>query len=227
MGKRTIEIEITGISRDGKRKKKQELVYEEETIVKVNGEIHKFLCIPVDLEEMIAGNLKCRGIDPSLSRIKKVRKGEFEVNVPEELVKTPRKCNSRKKSTKNEVFNLVRALNENSLLYDKTGCAHVIGICGDKEIFVEDVSRHCAIDKVIGLAIKAGISFRNSCLITSCRQTALTIRKAVFCQIPIVISITAPTDLAVKEAIKYGITLIGFASSKGFNVYSHDWRIET
>jgi FdhD protein len=226
MGKRTIEIEITGISRDGRRKKTQELVHEDEVIVKFNGEIHKFLCIPVDLEEMIAGNLKSRGIDPSMSRIKKIRSGEFEVNVPEELIKTPQRCNSQKKSTKNEVFDLAKALNENSLLYDKTGCAHVIGICGDKEIFVEDVSRHCAIDKAIGLAIKAGINFTNSYLITSCRQTASIIRKAVFCQIPIIISITAPTDLAVKEADKYGITLIGFASSKGFNIYSHDWRIE-
>jgi FdhD protein len=226
MGKRIIEIEITRISKDGKRKKTHELVHEEEIIVKFNGKIHKFLCIPVYLEEMIAGNLKSRGIDPSLSRIKKLRRGEFEVNVPEELVKTPRQCNSKKMSTKEEVFNLVKTLNENSLLYDKTGCAHVIGICGDEEIFVEDVSRHCAIDKAIGLAIRNGMNFTNSFLITSCRQTSSIIRKAVFCQIPIIISITAPTDLAVKEANKYGITLIGFASSKGFNIYSHDWRIE-
>jgi FdhD protein len=42
-----------------------------------------------------------------------------------------------------------------------------------------------------------------------------------------VISIAAPTDLAVKEANRYGITLIGFADSKRFNVYSHSWRLKT
>ena len=227
MGERSTEIEIIGISRDGKREKTDELVHEEEIIVKLNGEIHKFYCIPVDLEEMIAGNLKSRGIDPSLSRIKKLGSNEFEVNVSEELVKTPRNCDSKKKRTKSEVFHLIEALNENSVLYQKTGCTHVIGICEDKEIFVEDISRHCAIDKAIGLAIRDGINLSNSSLVSSCRQTASTIRKVIFSEIPIVISIAAPTNLAIKEANKYGITLIGFASSKRFNIYSHDWRIES
>ena len=226
MEKRSTEIEILVISRDGKRESIDELVHEEEIIVKLNGEIHKFYCIPVDLEEMIVGNLKSRGIDPSLSRIKKLGSNEFEVNVSEELVKTPQKCDSKKKLTKSEVFDLVETLNENSFLYQRTGCTHVIGICGDKEIFVEDISRHCAIDKAIGLAIRDGITLANSSLVTSCRQTASTIRKAIFSEIPIVISIAAPTDLAIEEANEYGITLIGFASSKMFNIYSHDWRIE-
>lgn len=226
MGKRSTKIEILGISKDGRWLKTDELVHEEEIIVKLNGEIQTFYCIPVDLEEMMAGNLKSRGIDPSLSRIQRLSSNEFEVNVSEELVKTPRKCDSQKKLTKKEVFDSAEALNENSFLHRKTGCTHVIGICGDKEVFVEDISRHCAIDKAIGLAIRDGINLSNSCLVSSCRQTASTIRKAIFCQIPIIISIAAPTDLAIEEANKYGITLIGFASSERFNIYSHDWRIE-
>jgi FdhD protein len=226
MGKRSTKIEILEISRDGKQRKTDELVHEEEVIVKLNGEIHKFYCIPVDLEEMITGNLKSRGLDPSSSRINKLGSNKFEVNIPEELVKAPSNCDSQKKRTKDEVFHLIEALNENSFLYQKTGCTHVIGICEDKEIFVEDISRHCAIDKAIGLAIKDGINLSNSFLVSSCRQTASTVRKAIFCEIPIVVSIAAPTDLAIKEANQYGITLIGFASSKRFNVYSHDWRIE-
>jgi FdhD protein len=227
MGKRSTEIEILEISRDGKRKKTDELVHEEEIIVNLNGEIHKFCCIPVDLEEMIAGNLKSRGIDPSSSRIEKLGSNKFEVNVPQELVKAPSNCDSQKKGTKREVFHLVEALNKNSLLYQKTGCTHVVGICEDKEIFVEDISRHCAIDKAIGRAIRDGINLSNSFLVSSCRQTDSTITKAIYCGVPIVVSIAAPTDLAIEEAHKYGITLIGFASSERFNIYSHDWRIET
>jgi FdhD protein len=226
MEKRSTEIEILVISRDSKEKKTDEIIHEEELIVKLNREIHKFYCIPSDLEELIAGNLKSRGMDPSLSQIKKLGGREFEVNVSGEVVKTPRKCDSKKKLTRSEVFDSVEALNKNSFLFQKTGCTHVIGICGDKEFFVEDISRHCAIDKAIGLAIRDGIDLSNSFLISSCRQTASTIRKAIFCEIPIVISIAAPTDLAVKEANEYGITLIGFASSKRFNIYSHDWRIK-
>jgi FdhD protein len=226
MGKRSTEIEILEISKDGKRNKTDELVHEEEIIVKLNGEIHKFYCIPVDLEEMITGNLKSRGIDPSSSRLRKLGGNKFEVNFSQELIKTPKDCDSQRKRTKGEVFDLIEALNENSFLYQKTGCTHVIGICEDKEIFVEDISRHCAIDKAIGLAIRDGIDLSNSFLVTSCRQTASTIIKAIFCEIPIVVSIAAPTDLAIKEANKYKITLIGFASPEKFNIYSHDWRIE-
>jgi FdhD protein len=226
MGKRSTEIEILEISKDGKRNKTDELVHEEEIIVKLNGEIHKFYCIPVDLEEMITGNLKSRGIDAPSSRLKKLGGNKFEVNFPQELVKIPKDCDSQRKRTKGEVFDLIEALNENSFLYQKTGCTHVVGICEDKEIFVEDISRHCAIDKAIGLAIRDGINLSNSFLVTSCRQTASTIIKAIFCEIPIVVSIAAPTDLAIKEANKYGITLIGFASPERFNIYSHDWRIE-
>jgi len=223
------KVEVSRISEEGEEKKTDEVIHEEEVVVRFDREIHKFYCIPANLEELIAGNLKSKGINPSFSEIRKIADNRFEVDIssPEELVKNPQRCNSNKKLTSKEVFNSVERLNENSFLYKETGCTHVVGICGDKEIFVEDVSRHCAIDKVIGLAIRDGINLFNSFLVTSCRQTASTIKKAIFCQIPIVISIAAPTDLAIKEADEYGITLIGFASSQRFNIYSHRWRIKS
>lgn len=228
MEKRSSEIEISVVSKDGEKKKTSEVIREEEVVVRIDGEIHRFYCIPSDLEAMIFGNLRSRDIYPSFSKIKKIANNEFSVDLP--LVKgsitNPRKCQSNKELSSKEVFNSVKMLNQNSFLHEKTGCTHVIGICGEQEIFVEDTSRHCAIDKAIGLAISDGINLSNSFLVTSCRQTASTIRKAIFCGIPIVVSIAAPTDLAIKEADEYGITLIGFADSKSFNIYSHSWRIK-
>jgi FdhD protein len=221
------KIEILVASRDSEEKKVDEIIHEEEAVVKYDREIHKFYCIPTNLEEMILGNLKSRGIDPSFSNIRKIADNEFEVAISEGSINNPQKCESNKNLTSKEVFNSVEMLNEKGFLYKKTGCTHVVGICGDKEIFVEDVSRHCAIDKAIGLATRDGINLSNSFLVTSCRQTASTIKKAISCAIPIVISIAAPTDLAVKEADEYGITLIGFANSKRFNIYSHGWRIKS
>jgi FdhD protein len=222
------EIEILVVSRDGEEKRMDEIIHEEEVVVRIEGEIHKFHCIPLNLEEMILGNLKSRGINLSFSSVRKIANNEFEVNLlfAEGLINNPQKCESNKKLTSKEVFDSVEMLNENGLLFKETGCAHVVGICGDGEVFVEDTSRHCAIDKAIGLAIRAGISLSDSLLVTSCRQTASTIKKAIFCQIPIVISIAAPTDLAVREADEYGITLIGFARSQRFNIYSHHWRVK-
>lgn len=225
MGKGSSRIEILAVSRDGKQEKTDVVIREETVVVRIAGEVLEFHCLPTNLEEMILGNLKSRGMDASLSAIRKTAANEFEVDLPL-VVKSPRKCRSRKKITRREVFDSVEMLDKNSLLFKKTGGAHVIGICGDETVFVEDTSRHCAIDKAIGLAIRAGIDLSHSFMVGSCRQTASTIKKVISCEIPIVISLSAPTSLAVKEAARYEITLIGFASSKKFNVYSHPWRVK-
>jgi formate dehydrogenase assembly factor FdhD len=222
------QTEISVVSKDGEKKKTNEVIREEEVFVRIGGETHKFCCIPSDLEAMVAGNLKSKGIDASLSKIRKIGNNEFGVDLSlmKELPKNPPECQSKKELASKEVFDSVEMLSENSILHNRTGCTHVVGICAEQEIFVEDISRHCAIDKAIGLAISKGIDLSNSFLVTSCRQTASTIKKAIFCQIPVVVSIAAPTDLAVREADKYGITLIGFASSKRFNIYCNGWRIK-
>ena len=229
MEKRISGIEIRAVSRDGEEKRTDEVIREQEVIVRIDREIHKFYSLPSDLEEMIVGNLKSTGINPSFCKIRKIADNEYTVDFSfvKGLIKNPQKCESGKTLTSKEVFNSVEMLNANDFLHKETRGTHIIGICGGREIFVEDISRHCAIDKAVGLAIKDGINLSHSFLVTSCRQTASTIKKAIFCGIPIVISIAAPTDLAVKEANEYGITLIGFADSKRFNIYSHDWRIHT
>ena len=228
MEKRSSEIDILAISRDGEEKKKDAVIHEETVIVRIDREVHEFHCLPTNLEEMLLGNLKSRGIDASSSTITKIADNEFKVDLSlgKRSISKPQQCQSHKNLTRKEVFSSVEMLNQHGFLFKKTGCAHVIGICGDeREIFAEDTSRHCAIDKAIGLAIRNGIDLSNGFLVASCRQTVSTIRKVIFCGIPIVISIAAPTSLAVKEAAEYGITLIGFANSKRFNIYSHAWRI--
>jgi len=228
MERRSSKIEITVVSKDGERKKTSEVIREEAVVVRIDGEVHRLYCIPSDLEAMILGNLTSRGIPPSFSKIRKIAKNEFSVDLSlmENWPNSPQRCRSKKELASKEVFHSVEMLNENSILHKKTGCTHVVGICGEQEIFVEDISRHCAIDKAIGLAISQGIDLSNSFLVTSCRQTASTIKKAIFCQIPVVVSIAAPTDLAVREADRYGITLIGFANSRRFNIYCNGWRIK-
>lgn len=221
------KVDILQISPESREDKVDEVAHEERVILRLDGQVHEFYCIPTHLEDMIVGNLRSRGLEVPWSRVKRGSANEFELDSSGLSARRPTVCESRKKLTKGEVFDLAKALNRNSPLYERTGCAHVIGIRqDDREIFVEDISRHCAIDKAIGIAIKRGIDLTNSVLIGSCRQTGSTIRKAIFCQIPIVISIAAPTDLAISEASKYGITLLGFASPQRFNIYSHPWRIQ-
>jgi FdhD protein len=225
--KRSSKVEIFRIFRGDETREVDKVIHEEEVVLRLNGETRKFCCIPTGLEAMILGNLKSRGMDILPSEIRKTAPNEFEVDALKELARNTQKCYSEKELTSKEVFRAIRMLDDKGSLHKETGCTHIAGICGDGwDFFVEDTSRHCAIDKAIGLAIMDGIDLTNSLLVTSCRQTVSTMKKAVFCRIPIVISIAAPTDLAIKEANKHGITLVGFASSQGFNIYSYEWRIK-
>jgi len=51
------------------------------------------------------------------------------------------------------------------------------------------------------------------------------LRKVAKRNIPILISKSAPTNLAVKLAAEAGITLIGFVRAKRMNVYANEWRV--
>lgn len=111
--------------------------------------------------------------------------------------------------------------------YNKTGCIHQVTLfINDSIIIREDIGRHNAVDKVIGAAMQCGINFHNSILYSSGRLSSDMILKAGKAYIPVVVSKTAPTSLAVDIANEYGITLIGFARGKRFNIYTHPERIK-
>ena len=52
------------------------------------------------------------------------------------------------------------------------------------------------------------------------------VQKAAVAGIPIICAVSAPSDLAVRLADRLGVTLVGFLRGDGFNVYSHDVRID-
>jgi len=51
------------------------------------------------------------------------------------------------------------------------------------------------------------------------------VNKAVGMETPVLISRISPTDLAVRLADSWGITLVGYALGKRMNVYTHPERI--
>lgn len=122
---------------------------------------------------------------------------------------------------------LFKHLVNNSEWYDRTGCIHSVSLfCeDDKVILREDIGRHNAVDKVIGCALKCKYEFRNTILYSSGRISSDMMLKAARAQIPVVVSKTAPTSLAVDIAEECGITLIGFARGRRLNIYTHPERI--
>ena len=89
----------------------------------------------------------------------------------------------------------------------------------------EDVGRHNAIDKIIGEAFIKDIDLNDKIILTSGRISSEMLLKSAKVGIPIVISRSAATDLAIEIAKNLGITLVGFARGKKMNVYSNEQRI--
>lgn len=92
--------------------------------------------------------------------------------------------------------------------------------------FAEDVGRHNAVDKVIGLkALKGQGGFGDSILLTSGRQSGEVVLKAANMGIPIIASFKAPTYTGISMAEMTGITLVGFLRGKRMTVYTNPTRI--
>ena len=127
------------------------------------------------------------------------------------------------------IASLMKEFQSKSQIYRKTGGVHSAGLANDCEIviFKEDIGRHNAIDKVLGERLLKGTKDDNLVMITSGRVSSDILIKAARGRIPIIISKSAPTDLAVRLARELGITLVGFARGSRMNVYSNEWRIIT
>ncbi|MBA7596393.1 Sulfur carrier protein FdhD [subsurface metagenome] len=222
-------LRVCRVSEDSRTEELDSVIHEAEVVIRLDGRAYRRLfCLPTHLEELALGHLLSQGIVASPDVKIEPRKNDIWIYSERKsgTIKKPQKITSQLRIAQDQVFDSVKRLDENSILYQKTGGTHVVGILSAAhQIFVEDISRHCAVDKVIGLALKKGIDLSQSVLVTSCRQTLSTIRKAIYAQIPIVISVSAATDLAIENANLFGITLVGFARGRHFNIYCHDWRI--
>ncbi len=129
--------------------------------------------------------------------------------------------------TYGQVLSLIKMHQEHSLLFHQTGAVHSAGLCDPSKIlfYYEDIGRHNALDKLAGDTLLNGIDTKDKIATLSCRMSLEIIGKIIKTGIPIVISNAAPTLSAVELANEAGLTMIGFARSNRFNIYTHEQRI--
>jgi FdhD protein len=137
------------------------------------------------------------------------------------------KVESEMRVSADEVFTLAKEFQQRSQIYRATHGVHSAALCDKNDIliFAEDIGRHNAIDKVFGKCILEEIPTDDRMIISSGRISSEIVLKVARRNIPIVISKSAPTDMAVDLAARLGVTIIGFVRGRRMNVYTDSWRV--
>lgn len=227
----------------------KEAVVKDETItLTINGDISRSLsAIEDSLREFAVGYLFNENMVRSLDDIKSIEIDGPQINVEidDTLLKTNETvlCSDSAGGWRSKIKNVtpvesdfqvnvheligrIEELKDNAEIWQATGGTHVAGIVYNGQFVVkEDVSRHVAVDKVIGYGILHGFDLKNSYVIYSGRMPADMVIKMTRAGVPILASNAAPANSGYNIAKKGNITLVGFLRGQRCNVYNNQNRV--
>ncbi|MFQ6065413.1 MAG: formate dehydrogenase accessory sulfurtransferase FdhD [Candidatus Bathyarchaeia archaeon] len=128
-----------------------------------------------------------------------------------------------------DVAKMAQELDDQSKLFRSTGGTHAAALFEKESLvaFAEDIGRHNAIDKVVGIALQSNVSFSKCTLVSSGRQPADMVLKVARMGIPILASKASPIRSGIIAARKTGVTLICFVRENRMNVYTYPSRVLT
>ena len=194
----------------------------EEVMVRIIGNgslVSELYCSPSNLEFLAVGHLASLGylVD------------EVKVEFPDIYVKYRKGTFGKPSDFKvgiDKIFELVRNVTK-SQVWEITSATHCALLYSDsKHLKCEDVSRSCAVDKVIGMAVANNIDFGKSVLALTCRISETIVRKAANLGIPVIATKGAVTSAGIDIARQKEIALVGFVRDERGKIFTNSWRIQ-
>jgi FdhD protein len=207
------------------------LVVEQDVSIALDGEILlRTASSPGELGEWVIGYLFSEGLIADPEDVREIHNdgGRFSVQLSRRVhPEPPIPVESDLVLGADRLLEAAKEVLVRADIFNETGGAHAMAIASAAEILglAEDISRTCALEKVIGEALLSGVDFGRSFAFLSSRVPSRMIAKLARCGIPIVGAVSAPTATAVRLAEELNVCLCGFVRNERLNVYAHGWRI--
>lgn len=122
----------------------------------------------------------------------------------------------------NAIFRALHALPTLQPLSAQTGAVHAAALCDHRGAILlvrEDIGRHNAFDKLIGAMLRTGQGWQEGFALLSSRCSYELIEKAVLARCPMLVTISAPTGLALRRAKDAGLRLVVLARDDAMLLY--------
>ncbi|KQB96765.1 formate dehydrogenase [Loktanella sp. 1ANDIMAR09] len=126
-----------------------------------------------------------------------------------------------------DLYALAAQINRTPSLYLEAGAIHGTILCQDNRplVYMEDVGRHNAVDKIAGWMLSEGVSASDKILYTTGRLTSEMVIKTAMMGIPVLASRSGFTAWGVEIANQIGLTLIGRMKGQRFVCLSGEERL--
>ena len=181
--------------------------------------------LQLEIGEAAAGRLAQRG----RQLVGRTGCGLCGVQTIDEALRVPRAVASTLRIKPDALWRAEAAIAERQLFNQATGAIHAAAWAdpdGTLRVVREDVGRHNALDKVLGALARDRHNAAEGFLVMTSRASYELVQKAAVAGVPLLATISRPTDLAIRLAEATGITLVGLLRGATANVYAHGERLD-